>query len=92
MIRSAKEEKVYQEMCIEMFRRVGLEKTFPEILEYGKDPEWFKTMTWTSQEQESFKKWGCSLMAKKRMFTRGYRDSVMLWFLFDIGWRVEDVC
>ena len=89
-------EKIIQVALIEMFKRVGLDYTFDQILEYGKDPEWYWSRTWTLEQEVDFEAWLYDLFYKSKQFKKypvkarkrivkkevGY--FVLMW-----GWKTE---
>lgn len=81
---------LYEECCIEMFQRVGLDKTYPEIKEFAKQPDWYRLHTWTAEEQNDFRKWLVTFMNKKAKVRKEYAEKEAAWFLLDIGWKVKD--
>ena len=51
-------EDIIQTALIEMFKRVGLDYTWDQIVAYGEaDPEWYWSKTWTLAEGNDFEKW-----------------------------------
>jgi len=51
------------EMCLkEMFRRVGEKYPNKEITD---KPEWWKTRTWTEEDENDFRKWMGKLLKKR---------------------------
>lgn len=87
-------DKVIQAALIEMFKRVGLDFTWEQILDYAKDPEWFWSRAWTLKEQLDFEGWLSDLFYKhlksfpaksrKRMVQREVGYFMLMW-----SWKTE---
>ena len=80
-------DKVYNELLIEMFRRVGLACTFEQIKEFAKQPDWFRIYPWTLEEQEDYRKWAYKHFKKRTRMTKVYCEKQIAWFLLAYGWR-----
>ena len=82
---SKKEEKFLSAALTELFRRVGRK--------YSRNatsmPEWYCESTWTSVEQEDYRRWLTQLIM------RDYRHRVARakmeagWFILNYGWKVN---
>jgi hypothetical protein len=77
---------------IEMFRVVGLDYTYEQILKYAEDnPYWYSSRTWTTEQEESFKKWMDNLLKKKfRYWRKKQRQLEIAMFTLMWGWKTKD--
>jgi len=47
-----------KEFIIKLFKEVGLNYTYNEIIKYCKDdPEWYLLNTWTEKQENEFRNW-----------------------------------
>lgn len=89
-MRKDKLNELYKELSIEMFRRVGLNKTYSEIKEYAKQSNWYHNHSWSQQEQEEFVKWVVVKLRSELKCTKKYAEKQAYWFVFDIGWKLDN--
>jgi hypothetical protein len=81
---------IAEKCMVEMFKRVGLDYSMDEIIEYGKkDQDWYWLKTWTTEEEDSFRDW-MDIELKKKRWNKKMRDSEVSWFLLMYGWKICD--
>jgi len=73
------------EMCLkEMFKRVG--EVYPNK-EITDKPEWWRTKTWTEEQEEGFRKWMVKLLKKRHPgWKKVLIDREIGMFLLCWGW------
>ena len=87
-----KYDKICEECLIEMFKRVGLDYSFEEILEYAKqDKDWYWLKAWTKEEEDKFTAWMDDKL-KKMKWNKQTRAMEIGWFLLMWGWKRADPC
>lgn len=79
-------ELLYNEILPEMFRRVGQEFT----KDFCRREDWFLEHTWTTAEQEEFRKWLVKLLVKKGKMSPYGAQHEASWFLLAHGWKTQD--
>jgi len=80
-------DRVCNQALKEMFRRVG--QVFDPEKEYS--GQWYDEHTWTTEQQEDFKKWLTKLVKKSfpYMTERKIQTEAGM-FLLNWGWRTSD--
>jgi len=88
------EKDFIKNALIEMFKRVDLDFTFDEILEYGKnDLEWYRSKIWTKEQEKDFKNWMKIEMKKSKQFkymTDKKIDYEVAMFNLNWGWKTKE--
>ncbi len=91
-------DKDVKTAIIEMFRRVGLDYTWDQIMEYAdNDPEWYWSKTWTEADENDFKRWLEVLFYKSKafkMYPAKARKNIVKkevgYFLLMWSWRIGE--
>ena len=72
------------EMCLrEMFRRVGARYSKKAC----KEEDWFRKRSWTSGQEEDFRKWMSALLRKRHRWTKAAAEKEVGWFVLMYAWR-----
>jgi hypothetical protein len=75
------------EMCLkEMFKRVRESYPNKDITD---KPEWWRTRTWTEEEENDFRKWMGKLLKKRHGWHKAMIDREVSMFLLMWGWSYE---
>ena len=70
---------------IEMFKRVGFDYTWEQILAHAKaDPNWYQTTTWTEAEDQDFAAWLYDHFKSYHRVEQLVGEFRLMW-----GWKVE---
>ena len=85
-----KDNEVVDACLIEMFRRVGLDYTKQEILEYAEQDNWYWLKTWTQEEEAAFNKWMYKFLAKNTRYYAQTRRGMVAMFMLQYGWKVAE--
>lgn len=85
-------EEITKNCLIEMFMRVGLDYSFEQILEYSMihGDRWFRSRTWTSQEDAEFRQWTDTHLRTKTKWGACRRKNEIGMFMLMWGWKIED--
>ena len=81
--------ELFEACLLEMFRRVGLDYTIEEVLEYAKQDEWYTLKTWTQEEDEDFQGWMYKFLGKKTRWTAKQRKREVGMFMLCYGWKIS---
>jgi hypothetical protein len=84
-----KPDKIFDHLITEMFRRVGLDCTIEECIEYASKEDWYQAMRWTPEEQEDFSKWAYKELAKLTRWSARQRKREVSFFLLQYGWTTR---
>ena len=82
---SDKEKKFLQTALTEMFRRVG-RKYSPRATS---KPEWYCASTWTSQEQDHYRRWLTQLIRREFRYRVAVAKMEAGCFILNFGWKVD---
>jgi len=85
-----KNDEITKIFLAEMFRVVGMDYTYDEILEYGKQDDWYYMRTWTYEQEGRFKLWMNSELKKRTRWPEKMRKREIGMFLLMWGWKVEE--
>lgn len=82
---------MFDKAVVEMFSRVGIDTTAEEARKYAeeKGAQWYKTRTWTTEEENDFRKWLVAEI-KKNGVSNKKADAEASFFLLMYGWSIED--
>jgi hypothetical protein len=83
-------EEICKNLLIEMFKRVGLDYTYEQILEYAKKDEWYSTKTWTKEQENDFTSWAYTYTKKNSSWHKRTVERELSFFMLMWGWRVEE--
>lgn len=81
-----KNEELTKKFLIEMFKRVGLDYNYEQILEYAKQDDWYWLKSWTEEEEQSFIDWVESEL-KGEPWNAKTRQLFIAYFQLMYGWK-----
>ena len=77
------------EACLtEMFKRVGLDYSMKEIIEYAEQKDWYWLKTWTEAEQDAFSKWMYKFLGDNTTNKAYLRRQMVDYYMLQYGWRI----
>ena len=87
MNRNEKIEKFGKDAINKMLEIGGHEVRFDDVLEI---PEWYKTYTWTTEQEQLFADWYVSETRKRFRWTVKLAKKELTWFMLMWGLYVEN--
>ena len=90
---SDKLEDTYKLATVEMFRRVGLEFSYDECLEWSKDQgkNWYWCKSWSESEEKDFMNWMVRLIKKRHSHLKHVAKNQVDYFVMYQGWKTKCV-
>jgi len=70
-----------------MFKCVGFDSFDKEFTDQD---DWYSKRTWTTKQNEEFKKWFIAQGKKDLKFTKKMLEKEYAWFNLKWGWKIEE--